>query len=153
MSDAAESTKHVFLDSNILVYCADRHDSDLRARCRMHLQTLRSSGRAVISTQVLQEFYSVTTRKFSLDPIQAREFVADFRQIPTTVITPELIDEAIACHQADSISFWDALIVVAASSADCQLLLTEGLNAGQTIRGVEIIRPGAELINQPGDTG
>ena len=145
MSDAEVVAKPVFLDSNILVYCADRHDLNLQQRCRSHLHALRSSGRAVISTQVLQEFYSVTTRKFGMDPLQARAFVTEYREIPTTVITPDLIDQAIDCSQADSISFWDALIIVAASSAGCGFLLTEDLNAGQTIRGVEIVRPDALL--------
>jgi len=69
------------------------------------------------------------------------EFVADFRRLPTITVTPDLIEGAIDCHQADHISFWDALIVVAAESAGCAVLLTADLNAGQTIRGVRIVDP------------
>jgi predicted nucleic acid-binding protein len=39
------------------------------------------------------------------------------------------------------LSFWDALIVVAAESAQCETLWTEDLNHGQVIRGVRIENP------------
>ena len=134
----------VFLDTNIVVDCADRHDLDRQRLCRTHLRGLQESGRAVISTQVLQEFYVVSTRKLGLPSDRAREFLADFRRLPTITVTPDLIERAIACHQADHISFWDALIVVAAVSAGCAVLLTADLNAGQTIRGVRVVDPAEE---------
>jgi predicted nucleic acid-binding protein len=37
--------------------------------------------------------------------------------------------------------FWDSLIVVAAESAHCGKLWTEGLNDGQVIRSVRIENP------------
>jgi predicted nucleic acid-binding protein len=39
------------------------------------------------------------------------------------------------------ISFWDALIVAAASKAKATRILTEDFQAGQTIEGVLIINP------------
>ena len=114
----------VFLDTNVLIYTADRHDPVRQQRCRSHLKALRASGRAVISTQVLQEFYVVAIRKLGIAPPKAREIL-----------------QAIACHQADWISFRDALIIAAAGSAGCATLLSEDLNAGQTILGVRIESP------------
>ncbi len=113
---AAGETR-VFLDTNVLVDCADRHDPHRQQLCRAHLLALQKSGRAVISTQVLQEFYVVATRKLGLRADQPGGFVSDFRRMPVVTVTPELVEEAITCHQADHISFWDALIVVSASSA------------------------------------
>jgi predicted nucleic acid-binding protein len=49
-----------------------------------------------------------------------------------------LIKEAIDCAIINQLSFWDALIVVAAESARCEILWTEDLNHGQVIRGVRI---------------
>lgn len=135
------SSPRVFLDTNVLLYTADRHDPVRQQRCRSHLKALGESGRAVISTQVLQEFYAAAIRKLGIAPPEAREILTSLRQIPTVTVTPDLIDQAIACHQADRISFRDALIIVAAGSAGSSILLSEDLNAGQTIRGVRVESP------------
>jgi predicted nucleic acid-binding protein len=100
-----------------------------------------STGRAIISTQVLQEFYTAGIRKLGLSSETARELVGEYRRLPTVTVTPDLIDQAIGLHQASQISFWDALIVSAAASAGCKALLTADMNAGQIIGGVEIVRP------------
>jgi predicted nucleic acid-binding protein len=41
----------------------------------------------------------------------------------------------------EQIQFWDALIIAAASSANCSEVLTEDLNEGQIIVGVQIVSP------------
>jgi predicted nucleic acid-binding protein len=53
----------------------------------------------------------------------------------------DLIKEAIDTSIQNGISFWDALIVVAAEAARCRYLHTEDLNDGQVIRGVRIQKP------------
>jgi predicted nucleic acid-binding protein len=57
------------------------------------------------------------------------------------VVTPILIKEAIDCSIINRLSFWDALIVVSAESANCETLWTEDMNEGQIIRGVCIENP------------
>ena len=52
-----------------------------------------------------------------------------------------LIKDAIDCAIINRLSFWDALVVVAAESARCETLWTEDLNHGQIIRGVRIENP------------
>ena len=49
--------------------------------------------------------------------------------------------EAIDIHRDYKISFWDAMIVQSASALDCDVLLTEDLNPGQTYRGVRAENP------------
>jgi predicted nucleic acid-binding protein len=39
------------------------------------------------------------------------------------------------------IKFWDALIIAAASAANCFEVLTEDLNEGQIIAGVRVVNP------------
>jgi predicted nucleic acid-binding protein len=39
------------------------------------------------------------------------------------------------------LSHWDALIVAAAKAASCRYLLTEDLQAGQELDGVEVVNP------------
>ena len=146
MSEAplpAPALPRVFVDTDILVYTAERGDPERQRRCRELLRRLRSQGRAVISTQVLQEFYVVTRRKAGIDDRMAMAMFRNLRQLPTVTVTTDLIDQAIACHQSDGIAFWDALIVVAAASADCTALLSEDLNAGQALQGVRVVDPAA----------
>ena len=131
----------VFIDTNILVYCADRGDSQRRQRCRELVRHLRSQHRAVISTQVLQEFYVVATAKAGVDPVKAKAICANLGQMPTVTVTSNLIEQAIDCHQSARISFWDALVVVSARNADCTHLLTEDLNPGKAIAGVRVVHP------------
>jgi predicted nucleic acid-binding protein len=57
------------------------------------------------------------------------------------VVSPTLIKDAIDCSIINRLSFWDALIVVSAESAQCEILWTEDLNHGQIIRGVRIENP------------
>ncbi|MEW6418685.1 MAG: hypothetical protein AB1480_11255 [Nitrospirota bacterium] len=39
------------------------------------------------------------------------------------------------------ISFWDALVIVAAYEAKCEKILTEDLNSGQVVEGILIENP------------
>jgi predicted nucleic acid-binding protein len=57
------------------------------------------------------------------------------------VVDPSIIHAAIETSILSAVSFWDALIVAAAESAQCDLLYTEDLNHGQVIRGVKIVNP------------
>jgi predicted nucleic acid-binding protein len=38
-------------------------------------------------------------------------------------------------------SYWDALIVAAAKVCDCSYLLTEDLQSGQKLDGIEVVNP------------
>jgi predicted nucleic acid-binding protein len=76
-----------------------------------------------------------------MDPRDAKEVITSFENFETVVVTPALIREAIDCSVLARISFWDALIVVAAESASCAAVVTEDLAAGLLLRGVRIARP------------
>ena len=56
-------------------------------------------------------------------------------------VSPALIQEAVDCSILNELSFWDALILAAASAAGCSILYSEDLNAGQTILGVRVQNP------------
>jgi len=131
----------VFIDTNILLYCLDRHDPGKQARARELLKEAAGNLTGVVSTQVLQEFYVAATRKLHVDPLQAKTMVQAFGNLETILITPDAIANAIDCSVLNKISFWDALVVVAAESAACATLWTEDLSDGQVIRGVKIQNP------------
>jgi predicted nucleic acid-binding protein len=95
----------------------------------------------VISTQVLQEFFAVATRKLKLTAEVARSYVQTWSRIDVVVIRPEVILGAIDLHRLHALSFWDALVIKSASLAGCGRLLSEDLNHGQVVDGVAIENP------------
>ncbi|MFZ5571806.1 MAG: PIN domain-containing protein [Thermodesulfobacteriota bacterium] len=99
------------------------------------MKSLASNRRGVISTQVMQEFYVAATNKLGADPLIIKDILRALERFETVLINPALIRDAIDCSIINRLSFWDALIIVAAESTHCDILWTEDLNDGQIIRG------------------
>jgi predicted nucleic acid-binding protein len=137
MSDA------VFVDSNILIYAHDADAGHKRQVAADALEKLWESGTGRLSVQVLQEFYVNATRKLAspLARSVAREVVESYGAWVREPTTPDTVTRAIDLAQLTQLSFWDALIVAAAEQAGCSTLLSEDLNAGQTIAGIAIVNP------------
>jgi len=131
----------VFIDTNIIVYSMDLSNRKKRGRARALLQGVGERHMGVISTQVMQEFYIAATRKLGADPLYVKEIIHSLMHFEVVAIGPNLINEAIDCSILQRISFWDALIVVAAESAKCSEIWSEDLSDGQIIRGVKIVNP------------
>jgi len=89
----------------------------------------------------MQEFYVAATSKLGADPLLTKDILRSLERFETVVVSPTLIKDAIDCSIINRLSFWDALIVVSAESAQCEILWTEDLNHGQIIRGVRIENP------------
>jgi predicted nucleic acid-binding protein len=83
----------------------------------------------------------VATKKLGVDPLLTKDILHSFQHFEIVIVNPSIIDEAIDCSIIYRLSFWDALIVVAAEKARCEKLWTEDLNDGQIIRGVRIENP------------
>ena len=129
------------LDTNILVY-ADAADDPAKQRRAVELITgLRASGSAVLSTQVLQEYVNVALRKLRLPHALIRDRLNFYRRFDVVPASAELIAGALDLHVLHSLSFYDALVVQAASASGCQRLLSEDMQHGATFRGVLIENP------------
>jgi predicted nucleic acid-binding protein len=131
----------IFIDTNILIYSMDQFDPVKQKRSRALLKSLKNDLRGVISTQVLLEFYVAATRKLGAEPLVVKDIINSLERFETVIIVPDIIKEAIDCGIINRISFWDALIVTAAESANCEKLWSEDLNDGKVIRGVLIENP------------
>jgi predicted nucleic acid-binding protein len=130
-----------FLDTNLLVYSDDRSDKR-RARTAIEvIEAALSGGDGVISTQVLQEYYSVTTRRLGTDPGVARRKIELYARMDVVQVDVSMIVEAIDLQRVHVMSFWDALILSAAGRGSCTTLLTEDLSAGRMIAGILIVDP------------
>lgn len=130
-----------FLDTNVLVYADDLDAGDKRERAQRLLAEVLAAGDGVLSTQVLQEFFAISTRKLGVDPAIARRKVELLAEMDLVRIDLDLILAAIDLSRLHSFSFWDGLIVRAAATAGCGVLLTEDLQHGQVVDGVRIENP------------
>jgi predicted nucleic acid-binding protein len=119
----------------------DKTNPDKRETCRNLIRKAASKGDAVISTQVLQEFYVATTTKLYVDPILIKSIIHTFENMEVVTINRDLINDAIDASLQYKLSFWDSLIIITAESAKCDLLYSEDLNHGQVIRNVKIVNP------------
>ncbi len=131
----------VFLDTNVLAYAQDHDVPGKRERSRQLITELVASGTGVVSTQVLQEFYVTVTRKMNVPPLAAKSVLQSFTIFEIVQISPALIEKAIDRSVLSQLSFWDALIVMAAASSGCTTIYSEDLNAGQVIDGMRVVNP------------
>ena len=132
----------IFLDSNILVYFVDEHDSKKQKIAKKLIKNSVEMKTGVLSTQSLQEFYSVVTRKSLCSKEQAKTIVEKFRNtLPITQISVSHILKAIDISIQTQFSFWDSLIVSAAHSSGCVIVYSEDMNHNQLVNGVKIINP------------
>ncbi|HSU39496.1 MAG TPA: PIN domain-containing protein [Polyangiaceae bacterium] len=134
-------TERTFIDTNVLVYADDASAGAKRERALAVLAALVGASQAVVSTQVLQEYFVVATRKLGVPPEVARRKVEVLSRLDVVIVRPELVIAAIDLHRLHSISFWDALIVRAAAAASCARVLSEDLQHDQVIDGVRITNP------------
>jgi len=130
-----------FVDTNVLLYAQDRRDDRRRGIAQAVLDELWAAGNGVLSTQVLQEFSNVATRKLQLSPETARRIVAEYAEWPVVETTAQLIVSASVLHERHSFSFWDAMVVEAALLAGATTLLSEDLQDGRRIGDLTIRNP------------
>jgi predicted nucleic acid-binding protein len=135
----------VFLDTNVIVYSMDKDAGRKFERAREVMRSLGEEDVGVISTQVIQEAYVTTTGKLGMDPLVVKGDLRLLDMFEVVMPTPELVFKAIDCAILNTLSFWDALIIAAAASANCEEVWTEDMNDGQTIFGVRLVHPFADL--------
>jgi predicted nucleic acid-binding protein len=134
-----------FLDTNILIYADDADSPEKQKVAQEIIRRGFGSGNAVLSTQVLQEYFVVATRKLKVPAESAQKKVELLARLQLVNVGLESIVEAIKVHRLYAVSFWDALVIQCARAAGCVSVLTEDMQDGQTIEGVRISNPFAIL--------
>ena len=136
----------VFVDTNVLVYAYDRSAGWKRDRAQGLLQELWNEGRGVLSTQVLQEFYVSVRRKVRppLPPEEARALVSDYLAWDPVINDGSAVLEAVDMSEGYQLSFWDALIVVAAARGGASVIYSEDFDHRQRLGSVQVLNPFAE---------
>ena len=129
------------LDTNILVYSVDRDSGDRHTQSRVLLE--RAAKRdCVLTVQALAEFFHVTTRKHLLHPSLASAFVRDWLDVfQITSADGAAVEEAMQAVEEHRLSFWDAMLWSTARRSGCSALVTEDMQHGRRLGGIEIINP------------
>ena len=132
-----------FLDTNILVYAYDKHEPDKQHRAQTIISEGIEQDGAVLSVQVLGEFYNVVTKKIKMpmSPGEAHDIITTLCILPVHEIDLAMVNRAIDTLIAYRISYWDALIIAAAERAGCRKIYSEDLNDGQDYHGINVCNP------------
>jgi predicted nucleic acid-binding protein len=132
-----------FVDTNVLVYGFEKNSSPKKQIAKQLLFELMEDDLLRLSTQVLQELFVALTRKAKerCSNQEALALLDDLAAWPVMAIDYAAIRAAVGLAEKDKLSFWDALVVVAAARSGATVLYTEDLNDGQEIFGVRITNP------------
>ena len=129
------------LDTNILVYAVDR-DAGERHRRSRELVGRAALSDCVLTTQSLAEFFHATTRKNLLEPESAGAFVRTWLEVfPVTSADESGLVDAMDAVGEHRLSFWDAMLWAAARQAGCSAILSEDMQHGRRLGGVEFVNP------------
>ncbi len=130
-----------FFDTNVLLYMYSSADLGKQARARQLFHKCSDSGRIVLSTQVVQEFFVAGLRKLSLPRQKLQQATSALLELPLVLLGSSQILKAMHDEEHYQISFWDALILAAAESGGAEVLYTEDLNDGQQYGTVLVRNP------------
>ena len=132
-----------FFDTNVLVYAVDAGEPARRERALDRLARAVREDTVVLSTQVLHEFYAITTRKLSppLPPAEAAAQVQRLCAFQVMGSTAHSVQAAIALAQQHQLQWWDALILEAALRAGADVLVSEDGQAGQRFGRLVVENP------------
>lgn len=132
-----------FFDTNVLVYMFESNQTEKQRRASALYERHLGEDSAVISVQVLNEFFAAVTRKAAakMSISSAAEAVESLAKGTVLPLDVDLTLAAMKRVERSRLSFWDALIVESALFGEAEVLYTEDLNHGQVIDGLRIENP------------
>jgi len=132
----------IFVDTGVLVRAHDLDAGEKRAIAEHVLRQLWQDENGVISTQVLQEFYTALIGRGSPVPRRAaRDLLQAYSVWPIVTLDAADLDAASDVEERHRLVFRDALIVVAARKSGAALLLAEHVQPYRAIPGLEVKNP------------
>ena len=128
-------------DTNLFIYAIDPKDISKQVAARAIIVRLRQR-RASIALQVVGEFQNTALRKLKT----ARPYVAEYavgllQSFHTFSPSRSSAIAALEEMAAGRLSYWDALMLASAAEAGCTTMLSEDMQDGATLLGLEIVNP------------
>ena len=129
------------LDTNILVYAEGVNGVSLKKTAVDIIRKL-SPDETFVPVQVLGELFYVLVRKAGLKREGARTAILSWHDdFPVIETSPAIVLAAADLSVDHGWRIWDAVILAAAASAGCRLLLSEDMQEGFTWSGVTVTNP------------
>lgn len=133
-----------FIDTNVFVYSFDTSNQTKQQKANELIKKALQDHVGIISSQVVQEFINVSTRKFST-PMSIQDSEKYLKQVLSPLCqvftSIDLYFKALDVMDRWQFSFYDSLIISAALQADCQTLYSEDLQHNQKIQTLTIVNP------------
>lgn len=130
-----------FIDSNVLLYAAQKGVDEKSARCAAWVRYLQQDGLGVSNLQVMNEVTNVLTKRARMPPEAAFAIVDGYSIFGTEPINQQTVAAARIIRFDTSYSWWDCVLLAAAVELQCTRFLTEDLQDGHKVRGLTIISP------------
>ena len=136
-------TGPVFVDTNVFVYLHDDSEPQKKTRADKWISLLVRDRSGRVSFQVLQELYATLTskRRLKVDVEEARSIVRELAVWQPVAADLAMMKRAWVLQDRLPLSWWDALIIAAAQTCECKVLLTEDLQHGQEFGAVRVVNP------------
>jgi len=130
-----------FLDTNVFVYSFDHGSPSKARRATQLIRQAVDTRKGTVSYQVVQEFFNVALRRF-VQPMtvgEAEQYLATvFRPLLAVQSSQALYSEALRLTGKHRLSWYDAVIVAAATEAGCALLYSEDMQSGRCFGDLRI---------------
>lgn len=131
----------IALDTNVLVYAEGYGDAVRCDQARDLLEALPVQN-VVLPAQCLGELFRVLHGKAGLPRQTAIENVLVWAELyPTADSTTEAFLLAFDLVRSHAVQIWDALVVAAASKANCTRLVSEDVPGEPSLAGVKVVNP------------
>ena len=137
------AAEKIFVDTSVLVHAHDLDSGLKRAIAEHVLKQLWQDETGVLSTQVLQEFYTALTSGIA-SPVPrraARDLIHAYSVWPVITLHAADVLAASDFEERYRLNFRDAQIVVAARKSGATLLLSDSLQPYRPIAGLELQNP------------
>lgn len=133
-----------FLDTNIFVYSFDQKNKQKQKKAEKLIVRALEGHQGIISTQVVQEFFNVATRKFQ-QPLRVHDCLSYLETVLTPLcdVFPSMLlyQQGLRIQGETGYSFYDSLIIGAALSGQSRILYSEDLQNDQKIGSLKIVDP------------
>ena len=136
--------KRFTFDTNILIYAVNT-DAPEKHEIASSLLEAATQKDCLLTLQAIGEFFNATRRKGLASMDEVITITRVWQQIFTVVpADQDTFNEAVEYVRDHNISFWDAMLWANAKQAGCAYVLSEDMQHGRRLGGVEIINPFAK---------
>ncbi len=135
------------LDTNVLAYAEGVNGPEM-ANIAWELIARLHGSSTFLPAQVVGELFHLLVRKAGFAPKRAQAALMNWQDaFPVIETSQPVLLAALDLAVRHRLRIWDSLVLSAAASASCRLLLSEDLHDGFTWSGVTVVNPFASKPN------